>query len=42
MVRGDAYLCKEIAKARMTCFYKCKVKEKPLMVGDLVMKDESY
>jgi len=36
LVRGDAYLRKEVAKARMTRFYNRRVRERPLAVGDLV------
>jgi len=38
LVRGDAYLCKEVAKDRMARFYNCKVKERPLAIGDLVVR----
>ena len=38
LVRGDAYLCEEVPKARMTQFYNRRVKEHPLTVGDLVLR----
>jgi len=38
MVRGDAYLYEEVAKARMTRFNNHKVKERPFTVGDLVLR----
>jgi len=37
LVRGDPYLCEEVAKARMAHFYNRKVKERPLAVGDLIL-----
>jgi len=39
LVRGHAYLREEVAKARMTRFYNRKVKERPLAVGDLVLRN---
>jgi len=38
LVRGDAYLREEVAKARMARFYNRRVKERPLAVGDLVLR----
>jgi len=38
LLRGDAYLCEEVAKARMARFYNRRVKERPLAVGDLVLR----
>jgi len=38
LVRGDAYLREEVAKARMTRFYNRKVKEHPLAVTDVVLR----
>ena len=38
LVRGEAYLRKEVAKAHMTHFYNRRVKECPLAVGDLVLR----
>ena len=35
---GDACLKKEIAKIKMTLFYNCKGKERPLKKGDLVLR----
>jgi len=39
LVRRDAYLRKEVAKARMARFYNRRVKEHPLAVGDLVLRE---
>jgi len=38
LVRGYAYLREEKTKARMTCFYNYKVKERPLKEGDLALR----
>ena len=38
LVRGDAYLREEVAKARMTRFYNRRVKEHPLAVGEIVLR----
>jgi len=38
LVRGDAYLCEEVANARMARFYNRRVKECPLAVDDLVLR----
>jgi len=38
LVTGDAYLHKEVAKARMTHFYNRKVKEWPFATRDLVLR----
>ena len=38
MVRGDTYLKEEIVKIRMAQFYNCKVKDRPLRQGDLVLR----
>ena len=38
LVRGDPYLCEEVAKARMARFYNRKVKECPLAIRDLVLR----
>jgi len=38
LVSGDAYLCEEVAKARMARFYNRKVKECPLAIKDLVLR----
>jgi len=37
LVRGDAYLHDEVAKARMTHFYNLKLMVRPLAVGGLVL-----
>jgi len=39
LVRGDAYLRDEVAKARMARFYNRRVRERPLAVGDLVLRN---
>jgi len=38
LVRGDAYLHEEVAKARMARFYNRRVRERLLAVGDLVQR----
>jgi len=38
LVRGDAYLCEEVAKARMARFYNRRVKECRLAIGDLALR----
>jgi len=38
LVRGDSYLREEVAKARMARFYNQRVRERPLAVGDLVLR----
>jgi len=38
LVRGDAYPREEVAKARMARFYNRRVRERPLVVGGLVLR----
>jgi len=38
LAQGDAYLREEVAKARMARFYNRPVRERPLAVGDLVLR----